>query len=40
MKKFLAFVAGVALISGSLIAGQNKNTVAGKWTVTIEGAVQ
>ena len=40
MKKFVAFVVGVALIGGSLIANQNKNTVAGNWTVTIEGAVQ
>src|SRR5262245_50738302 len=40
MKKFIAFVAGVALIGGSLIASQSKNTVAGNWTVTIEGAVQ
>ena len=40
MKKFVAFVVGVALIGGSLIAGQSKNTIAGKWTVTIEGEVQ
>jgi hypothetical protein len=38
MKKFVAFLAGVALIGGSLIAGQSKNAVAGKWRLTIEGA--
>jgi hypothetical protein len=38
MKKLVAFVLGVALIGGSLVASQGKNAVAGKWNLTIEGA--